>query len=41
MQSISVFLGIARFADFPRKYADVNRTQVVSRDLYIFSVFFG
>ena len=37
MQSISVFLGIAKFADFWWKNADVIRTQVVCHVIYIFS----
>ena len=36
MQSISVFLGIAKFADFRWKNADASRTQVVSHVIYIF-----
>ena len=41
MQSISVFLDITEFADFLWKNADVSRTQGVSRDSYIFWIFFG
>ena len=38
MQSISVFLGVAKFADFRRKNADVSRTQGVC---YVIHIFFG
>ena len=40
MKSISVFLDIAKSADFCRKNADVSRTQGMSRDSYIFLIFF-
>ena len=40
MQSIHVFLDIAKFADFRWKIADVSGTQSVSRDSYIFWIFF-
>ena len=36
MQSISVFLDIAKFADFLRKNADVSRTQEVRHVIHIF-----
>ena len=36
MQSISVFLAIAKFDDFRWKNADVNRTQGVCHVIYIF-----
>ena len=36
MQSISVFLGIAKFADFRRKIPDVSRTQEVYHVIHIF-----
>ena len=36
MQSISVFLDIAKFADFRWKNADVSRTQGVCHVIYIF-----
>ena len=36
MQSISVFLDIAKFADFRWKNADVSRTQGVCHMIYIF-----
>ena len=38
MQSISVFLDIAKFADFRWKNADVSRTQEVC---HVISIFFG
>ena len=41
IQSISVVLDIAKFADFRCKNADVSRTQEVSRDSYIFGPFLG
>ena len=37
MQSISVFLVLAKCADFRRKNADVSRTSVVRNVIYIFS----
>ena len=36
MQSISVFLDIAKFADSRQKNADVSRTQGVCRMIHIF-----
>ena len=36
MQSVFVFLGIAKFADFRKKNADVSRTQVVFHVIDIF-----
>ena len=36
MQSVSVFLHITKVPDFPRKIADVSRTQEVSHVIYIF-----
>ena len=36
MQFISVFLNIAKFADFRRKNADVSRTYAVCDVIYIF-----
>ena len=36
MQSISIFLDIAKFADFQRKNADVKRTQGVCHVIHIF-----
>ena len=36
MQFISVFLDIAKFADFRWKNADVSRTQGVCHVIYIF-----
>ena len=36
MQSISVFLDIAKFADFRRKNADVSRTQEVRHVIHMF-----
>ena len=36
MQSISVFLGLAKCVDFRRKIADVSRTSVVHNVIYIF-----
>ena len=36
MQSISVFLDIAKFADFRRKNADVSRTQGFCHMIRIF-----
>ena len=36
MQSISVFLDIAKLADFPLKNTDVSRTQGVCHMIYIF-----
>ena len=36
MQSISVFLGITKFADFRWKNADVSRTQGVCHVIHIF-----
>ena len=36
MQSISVFLDIAKVAYFQGKNADVSRTQVVCHRIYIF-----
>ena len=36
MKSISVFLDIAKFADFRRKAADVSRTQGVCPMIHIF-----
>ena len=36
MQSISVFLAIAKFADFWRKNADVSRMQGVCHMIHIF-----
>ena len=36
MQSISVFLDIAKFADLSWKNADVSRTQGVCHVIYIF-----
>ena len=41
MQSIHAFLDIAKFADFRWKIDDFSRTADVSRDLYIFWIFFG
>ena len=38
MESISVFLDIAKFADFRLKNADVSRTQRVCQ---VIDVFFG
>ena len=38
MQSVFVFLGIAKFADFRKKNADVSRTQVV---FHVIDIFFG
>ena len=32
----SVFLGLAKFADFQWKNADVSRTHVVCQEIYIF-----
>ena len=40
MQSISVLLDITKFADFRRKNADRKNSGCVSRDLYIFWIFF-
>ena len=39
MQFISVFLNIAKFADFRRKTADVSRTYAVCHVIYIFNIF--
>ena len=36
MQSISVFLGLAKYVDFRRKNADVSRTSVVCNVIYLF-----
>ena len=36
MQSISVFLDIAKFADFRSKNTDVSRTQDMCHVIYIF-----
>ena len=36
MQSISVFLDIAKFADFRSKHADISRTQGVCHVIHIF-----
>ena len=36
MRSISVFLDIAKFADFRRENADVSRTQGVCHVIHIF-----
>ena len=36
MQSISIFIDIAKFADFRSKKADVNRTKGVCHVIYIF-----
>ena len=36
MQSIHVFLDIAKFADFQGKTADVSRTQGMCHVIYIF-----
>ena len=36
MQSTSVFLGIAKFADFRWKNADVSGTQLVCQVIYVF-----
>ena len=36
MQSVSVFLDIAKFADFPRKNADVSRNNWVCHVIHIF-----
>ena len=36
MKSVSVFLDIAKFADFWRKNADVSRTQGVCHVILIF-----
>ena len=36
MQSISVFLDVAKFADFQCKNADVSRSQGVSRVIHIY-----
>ena len=36
--SISVFLDVAKFADFWGKNADVSRTQGISHLIYIFFV---
>ena len=36
MQSLSVFLDIAKFADFWCKNADVSRTQEVRHAIHIF-----
>ena len=42
MQSISVFLDIAKFADFRLKNADVSRTQGVCHAIHIiFASFLG
>ena len=38
MQSISVFLDIAKFTDFRRKSADVGRKQGMCRVIHIFFV---
>ena len=35
MQSISVFLDIAKYADFRSKNADVSRTQKMSHVIYV------
>ena len=40
MQSTSVFLDIAKVADFQWENADFSRTHGVSHDLYIFWIFF-
>ena len=40
MQSLSAFLDITKVADFRWKNADVSKTQEVSRDLYVFWIFF-
>ena len=41
MQSMSVFIDIAKFPDFQRKNADVSRTPWdVPRDPYNFLIFF-
>ena len=39
MQSISLFLGIAKFADFRWKNAHASRTQVVCHVIYIFFIY--
>ena len=36
MQSISVFLDIAKFADIRRKNADISQSQLVYHMIYIF-----
>ena len=36
MQSIYVFLDVAKFADFRRKNADVSRTQGMCHAIYTF-----
>ena len=36
MQSVSVFLDIAKFADFQRKNANVSRPQGVCHAIHIF-----
>ena len=42
MESISVFLDIAKFADFRLKNADVSRTQGMSHVIHIvFGTFLG
>ena len=38
MQSISVFLDVAKFADFRSKTADLSRTQEMC---YVIHIFFG
>ena len=38
MYSVSVFLDIAKFADFGRKYADVSRSQKIC---HMIQTFFG
>ena len=40
MKSISVFVDIAKFADFRWKNSDLSRTRAVSRGSYVFWVFF-
>ena len=39
MQSISVFLDVAKFADFRLKNRDISRTQGVCHVIYIFKGF--
>ena len=41
MQSISVFLDIKKVANFPFKYTNINRTERVSHDLYVFGSSLG
>ena len=41
MLFLSVFLDIAKFADFGCENADVSRTRAVLRDSYSFWIFFS